>query len=428
MMRRRDTRPEGLTLVELLVAMSIFAVLGVFLFTLIRNSLTIYRSANSSGELYDKFAQGTSDLAEDLGCVAIGDPEGPGIKLQFLLSHDRPQVRSEEAEAAATPGALETFSVGDPRSFLLRFVRSFPGGELEDTIGRFAGTYREAEAVYDGVNDLEESRVRKILEKRRAGNAAVEDEQKIPGLMPPGNLMEVMYFLDSGPDDLDGTFTLYRARRAPVGGKGSFFRDETIQAMSPEWVERHAEPVVSGILYFGMALWSQDTLEWGTDRTLDGYAIGAEGRRELSELWWDSTRSRYESFSLHKGQASAANFEDDVFPSKVRLVMTVVPEGALMPDARLTTSASAQGKNLRIDRTDVFEVEVGEEARYLKVGDEWVKVRSVAGRDLVVERGARATRTSKHDAGTPVMMGRTFRMTIEIPAHRSWFLGPGERR
>ncbi|MCB9831976.1 MAG: prepilin-type N-terminal cleavage/methylation domain-containing protein [Planctomycetes bacterium] len=422
----------GVTLIELLVAMTIFSVLGIFLFSLMRNSLSIYRSSNASGELYDKFDQAVGVLEDDLVATAVGDPEGAGLKLEFRLSHDRPWVPPTEAQADQASLARNQFAAGDPRSFLLRFVRSFPGGELNDTIGRFAGTYADAEAVIDGVDDLEESRAREILDRRRKGLSTNEDEKdeqnRKPGLKPPANLMEVMYFLDRGPEDLAGTFTLYRAIRSPVGGEGSFFDQRTIERMTPAWVEAHATPLVSGVLFFGVVLWGQNTTSWATDRCLDGEGLGARGAREIAELWWDSSRSRYDAFSLNRGQASAGYFEDDVFPAKAQIVLTVVPEGIEEPDARLLTPLNAQGKNLRVDDPELFDPAGGEAPGYFRIDDEWFKLRSASGRDLVVNRGARQSTAAKHDAGQPVLVGRTFRVTVDIPAHRSWFRGPGEKR
>lgn len=413
-------RVAGLTLIELLVAMTIFSVLGLYLFTLMRDSLAIYRSSRGSGELYDKLDQALLPLEEDLACVYVGDPAGPGYKSRFLLTHDRPYVPPVNASGAAQKG--QDRAPGDPRSFLLRFVRTFPGGELNSTVGRFAGTYGEGKAYIDGVRDLDESRAERII----AGKTPESDEQQTPALRAPGGLMEVMYFLETTAADEPGTYTLFRAVRSPVGGRDSFFSQATIEKMSPEWIDVYAQPVASGVAFFGMVCWGQNTKEWETERVLSGASLVAGRDNEFSELWWDSTRGLYSQFGLRRSKASAGNFVDDVFPSRAQFVMTFLEDGGDGAEARLIGDLPAANRNVRISNPGLFEEFEAGGPSFLRIGDEWMRVTNVSGRDLRVVRASRETLTAKHSADAPVRVGRTFKKTIEIPANRTYFRGPGE--
>ena len=423
-------KQSGLTLIELMASMAIFAMLGVFLFTLMQDSLGIYRKSRASGEIYDKFDQASTALTDDFSCVAIGDPEGPGIKLQFLLSHDRVYVAPEGVSLSATAQRAQVRAPGDPRSFLLRFVRTYPGGELNDTIGRFAGTYVGANKLIDGEADLAESRHARIMKKQREddGRGLEEDDEQVPGLKPPGNLMEVMYFCETSAADSPGTFTLYRAFRSPVGGAGSFFSEDTLKSMTPEWIAKHAKPVVSGLIYFGAVLWGQETEQWDMERVLNGDGLGARKSNGLSELWWDSTRSRYENFSLHVGDNSALFFEDDVFPSRIRFVMTFVQDGRASADAHLVGTVKGNTRHVSIDNGDLFDESGGQVPTHLRIDDEWLEVTSSSGRKLTVIRGSRKTAGAKHESGADVRIGRTFQQTIEIPAFRTSFATAGGGR
>lgn len=417
---RQIRRAGGLTLIELLVAMTIFSVLGLYLFTLMRDSLAIYRGSRGSGELYDKLDQSLLPLEDDLSCVYVGDPEGPGYKARFLLTHDRPYVPPEGASGAATKA--QDRAPGDPRSFLLRFVRTFPGGELNSTVGRFAGTYGEGKEYIDGVDDLAQSRAREIV----AGKQSEDSGQKPPGLRAPGGLMEVMYFLETTVTDEPGTYTLFRAIRSPVGGPGSFFNTATIQRMSPEWVDIYAQPVASGIAFFGMVCWGQNTVEWETDRVLSGASIQAGNGNQMSELWWDSTRGLHSQFGLHRGAGSGQRWEDDVFPSRAQFVMTFLEEGSAGPEATLLQPVPTAHRNVRISNPSLFEELEAGGPRFLRVDDEWMEVTDVSGRDLRVRRAVRETSSASHAGGAAVRVGRTFVKTIEIPANRTYFRGPGE--
>ena len=414
-------RSLGVTLIELMTAMAIFAMLGVFLFTLVRDSLGIYRKSRASGEIYDKFDQAAEVLMDDLSCVVTGDPGGNGIKVDFLLSHDRSYVPPENVTLSREAQAAVEYAAGDSRSFLLRFVRTFPGGELADTIGRFAGTYAGGDRAVDGVHDLLESRHEIILkEQLNPGSRQGEEgsSKQTPGLKPPGGLMEVMNFCAATPVDTQGTFTLYRAFRAPVGEGRSFMTAEHPKRMTPQWISQHAKPVVSGLIYFGAVLWGQNTREWNTERVLNGDAAGSG----FAELWWDSRRARYPAFSLHRGDDSLNFHEDDVFPSRIQFVMTFVQEGRASADATLTGGVSATPRTITLNDGELFDGSRANAPAFLLVDQEWMEVKSARGRRLTVVRGARQTRAVKHESGRPVRVGRTFRLTLELPAHRSSYV------
>ncbi|HGY89677.1 MAG TPA: prepilin-type N-terminal cleavage/methylation domain-containing protein [Planctomycetes bacterium] len=410
-------RRSGITLIELMVAMSIFSVLGLFVFVLMRQSLGIYRSARGGGELNDKMDQTLRLLEEDLRCTWIGDPDGRGVTAPFFLSHDRVSVLVAPEGEESGNVATKTYAAGDPRSLLLRFARTYPGSERESTLARFAGTRPGPEAYIDGVNDLEESGA--LLDPKKQSGPTP------PGLLPPENLMEVAWYLDRGPTDAAHTYTLYRVFRSPMGGKDSLLQKDPSKIMTAEWLEAHASPVVTGILYFGLVCWSQNTKEWREEEVLSGGGLGRKPN-DWSELWWDSTRGLYEPFGLGVGGASLGDTEDDVYPKRLRIVVTFAPEGAAST-ASLVGDVGTRERNVRISDPELFaELDAGRGPRHLRIEDEWMEVVAADGPDLQVRRGVRGTPPARHVSGSAVLAGRTFRRDLIVPAGRSFFRRAGE--
>lgn len=423
------THRRGLTLLELLIAMTIFSVLGIFLFTLVARSLEIYRSAEGEGELIDDLDTGLSPLIDDFTCVSIGDPSGAGQKLEFRCTHDRRYIPSSEPGANEGKDRPIAYSVGDSRSLVLRFVRTFPGSELESTIGRFAGTSNDAKSYIDGVDDLEESGAVKSTRRgapARSAEKGGSQQPPTPGLLAPGGLTEVMYFVESGPFDPKGLSTLYRCARSPVGGSGSFFDPGMLDQMTPEWIAARAVPIVSRVAYFAVLFWSQSSESWMTAEALDGRGVGVrDGSWRGGEYFWDSTRGRLSEFSLTRGAGSLSNYRDDIFPSRALIVLTLASGGGTTDGGLVVGRIPQDAKTIGITNPKAVKA-AAENGGYVKIDDEWVRVKSVDGNSMTVDRGVRQTTPSVHEPGTPYVAGRTFTKVVEIPANRVYFRGPGE--
>ncbi|MEZ6196099.1 MAG: prepilin-type N-terminal cleavage/methylation domain-containing protein [Planctomycetota bacterium] len=427
---------RGLTLVELLTAMTIFTVLGLFLFTLTSQSLEIYRKASGGSDQLDRFDLASRRLSEDLRCLSLGDPEGGGPKTRLLATWNRrpalvPLEEGAEVEAGAErPRVEDDFRPGDPRLFMLRFVRTLPGGENGDTVSRFAGTYADQEAFIDGEDDRAESRAdfESDAARRRLSGQDVPPapENLAPGLRPTAGLQEVLYFLDREPGEAPGRYTLYRAVRSPVGGPESFFASDVDDRLNRPWIEAHASAVVSGVLRFGLLFWSQNTEDWDAERALDGQFLGSRDHRG-AELWWDSTRGLHSEFGLHLGAASTTVLDDDVFPARALLGLALGPEGE-EPEAALVGDLGAELNRATISNAGALAERLESGTAYVRIDDEWLAVEEVDGNRLSVRRGARGTAAVRHAAGAPVAIPREFRRAIELPASRSWFSGGGSVR
>jgi len=365
----RGTRTGGFTILELLAAMALLSALGALLLQLIRGSFDLYQQGDRRGDLYANAIPVFELLEKDLRTVDSG-PDG-----RFLLVAD------------ALGGGK-----GSGDGFLLRMVRTVPGGEQKHFVLRKAGTTPGAESPFTGEDPG--------LGQRKE-------------IVPPSGLIEVMWALVQDPRDPVGVLTLFRGTRAPVLGAGSYFANEAPDAA---WVRANLRPVATGILGLWFLCETQETEDWGEDDVIDG-----KGDGHLSSLEWDSTRGILSKsrFPLARGASSLLDSRDDVYPRRVRIVLHVA-RGA-RPDARLRRMLLPDVQVVELDSTQNFPVDVDERDRYVKIGGEWVLVVDHDGSSARVRRRRRKTGgiKSNHHVGDPVFVGRVFRKTILMPAWRS---------
>jgi prepilin-type N-terminal cleavage/methylation domain-containing protein len=374
---RGSTR--GFTILELLVALTLLGSLGVLLAQLIRNSFRLYHQGEVRGEIYLEAVPLLEDLERDVLSVH-GGPEG-----RFIV----------EAEGGG---------LGRGEGFLLRMVCGLPGGERGHAILRRASTEVSPTEVW------------------RGEDVAPADRGRIA---PPSGICEVAWALVADPadqGDREGLLTLYRGVRAPALDPGGFFDPADDSQRDEAWVRRHLQPVASNVLGCWVLCFGQGTESWDEEAALAGRATAGGSLRE-----WDSTRGQLPAtrFALARGPASRDDPRDDVFPSRVRIVLHQA-RGAT-PDARLRRGATADDGVLRLSGAlDLFDLEDGK-GLPVKVGREWVEVIGLAGTDLRVRRLARGggSLIAAHPAGTPVFLGKSFRKTVAIPARRSHFGAAG---
>jgi hypothetical protein len=355
-----------MTLLELLVAMALLASLGSFIVVLLRDSFDLYHAGEKRGEFGINSMVILAQLEDDLSNVAHG-PDG-----RFLLERKR-------------------LSGGDSQPFL-RFVRTIPSGDRAHGVLRLAGTKTKPDGDWAGGEPAPESR---------------------DSLKPASGMMEVCYALLHEPGDDAGHYTLYRGVHTPVLEPGGFFElSAEVEATYDEaWVRKHLRPVATGILRLDLLCWGPDTTDW--DRGTSG------ARNPLAAFErWDSTRGILDAsaFALAVGPASAFDTRDDVYPRRVRAIVTLARTGR--PDARLASKLGPSDVTLSVDATDRLPHE-GDENQSVNVGGEWVDiVRHDFASKRIAPRPAPASGGTTHPAGTPVWVGRQFERTINLPDPR----------
>ncbi|MBI4585235.1 MAG: hypothetical protein HY717_14575 [Planctomycetes bacterium] len=411
---RRGERSPGLqghTLIELLVSLGIFILLGSALIALLNQGVSIWHLAEARGRIYERGRALLDTVAEDLRHAATNvQAEGAGFWIRFLCDED---------------------ASGRQR---LRFVRAL-AGESSDPIARRGGEYlaRSNSATYDHHQDFADI---------QAGL-----------LLAPGGYQEVIYAMGPDPKARE----VLRGVRSPIGEAGSIFIDGNIEVDpkdeaakgkagteaaegaareekgAPHPLLQAAQPLAGEILYLGFRFWTPATNTW--DPAYPPLAAPKEGQRSGATEIWDSTRAILEEdkpaaghFAWKRLEGSLADPYDDLFPEKVEVVV-VIQGNPEIPPINLTRDLGPREETIWISST-IGLPEAGS-ACFIKIDEEWIRYEKIGGSSLTVPkegRGARGTAAAKHPAGAKVEVGTAFRRVVEIPGCREPAAEAGKQR
>jgi len=396
---------QGFSLVELMVAMAIFSVLGVALIALLRSSTAFLEKGQAGSELQDQIENADRLLADDFANVYIRPSTMEGMPdVRFLC--DR------------IPFDTDGDSIHDAWESRLCFVRSVKG-EASDPLLRASGTKPGATAVIDGEEDAREA----------------EDQDH----RAPGGKQEVCWLLvPDGKDGDRGSGTLYRLTRMPVGGgpqsllPAELPRDRPVAdardgIASRAEAESRMRPVIPAVLHLSFRFYTRHTSEAGarllqSDRLLEEIPP-MRGGGGLSPTW-DSTRGllpvgqKADQFFLARGPDSLLDPIDDVFPRRVRVTLVLDRVGNDAATGELARAIGPQDSTIAVDDTR-FAPGGDPAERFIKIGDEWIQWSARDARGFVAERrGARGTRPQSHPAGTTVRAGATLVREYDIPSFR----------
>ncbi|MHC4597582.1 MAG: PulJ/GspJ family protein [Planctomycetota bacterium] len=380
-MKPKAAERRAFTLVEILVSLSIFVVLGSMLVLALRTGVDTWRNTEDRRLLYEHAQLVLKQIEADLVNMAaprLGE-EG-NVQVRLLCDLDA------------------------NRRYRIRFIRTLMG-DMTDPHLRYAGT--GSPEHFDGVLNGRDDRGK--------------------SLKPLSGLMEVAYVMDPDP----ASNILYRGVRSPVGGNGSLFRNENLDTRSK--VLDRCTPVSDGVLYLGFHFWTQYTTTWKLEPISEslGTACGPE-------RIWDSTRGilphpkkrgmkgKTNVFWLAVGPESADDPVDDVFPRQVQIHLCVAAGGGA-PNAKLTTNLDRKDRVIQVDSAAGFPTEDDPDlSRYVRIGTEWIYFQSRTSHTFEARsqtRGARGTKATSHEEGDEVWGGRTFVLTLNIPAHQGYWSG-----
>lgn len=379
-------RTRGFTMLELMVAISIFAVLGLLLMGLLRQGIEKWQVGENQREVYERahaiFERIGTDLENTFSRAGprAGQVDSP-LDVKFLCDND---------------------AHGRSR---LRFVRTFKG-EDADPAANGAGKGTPA-----------------------AGYTAHLTRRDDVGkqLRPLQGLTEVAYFMEPGT----GTSNLMRAERSPIGGAASLFAAGQVD--TAEQAAAQALPVSEGVLLCRFMFWSQYTTTWD-DASPPGSALGDSGG---PTGFWDSTRgilarpSRRRSkrspagwFELAVGPESLNDSIDDIWPVQVRCEVILSAFGVSEAIAFLDNDMGVKDRDAAANGTDTFPAEApaGVERLVLRVEDEWMEYTAVTpGGFRIGNRGLFGSRTVPHRAGAEIRAGMQFVRAFRIPAARNYW-------
>jgi prepilin-type N-terminal cleavage/methylation domain-containing protein len=394
-------RNAGYTLIELLLAMSLFAALSTGLIALLARSSEFLTSGASQTETMDAIQTFAESFGADVSAMASRADSDKGM----------PEVRlySDWADCDIDNDKKPDCKI--PRLFFVRTIKNDVGKEAGQRSGLDVGKSKlyldqgplDAKKVADGT------------------------------LRPSGGLMEVFWTaLPSSKED-PSVMRIYRGFRAPPGGEGSLlprksWRDPSASSaeMGPisfTDVRMVARPVLEGVLYFGVDFWSRKTNTWDT-------AIRARNGGPIPT--WDSTRGILLEgddldefvYSRRQGKQDTSSLEDptdDTFPRKIRVTCVVEELGKNARVGYLDQDLPADAKSIAVSDTRFFPL-TETTKRFVKIEGEWMEVGLPnAGMMPVLKRGARGTVPATHKAGAKIHHGRTYMQEYDVATYRDTY-------
>jgi len=363
----RCARPAGFTLLELLLATSLFALLGTLLFQVTRSAMDLWVEGERDRDLHDRASTALEVVAEDLRHAWLGHP-GASVQDARLLCSMREQD-------------LDGDGVAELRAPVLRFTRLCHEARALDWL-RHAGDAPGGRGV-----------------------ATLDAADADAALQPTGGLAESLYTLAL----VDGQElpVLFRRFRSPIDRDGSLTAPGLVGRS--DRLLQDGIAIAHGVLHFGVELWGPDTTRWSD-------APG--GVPDVALRTWDSTRGvvppHDPSFPYGVGSASYEDPRDDLFPSRIRLVLELDPGSGA---GRLAEAVGADATRVTLSSARLFQG--AREPDFVLVDHEWMRLVSRDGRRLRVERGARGSPAVGHDLAAPVRVGRRLERVVALPAARA---------
>jgi len=354
---RQRTRPRGFTLVEVLVSIGIFMVMGAALVTLWRLGLGMWGRGERRRKTYEQ-AQGVlAQIALDLEAAYTREPIRKGRPTaRFICTRDK--------GGAQRLSFVRTFETGPERAYTYHAV----GGGAAYTDG-FAGDGTSLGAI-GGVLGVSWFRAGRELRRATLG--------------PPASTP--LSTTGGAPGEVVSPNCLYLGFR--------FWSQYTTT-----WNEPTGAITAKGARPWPETVWDS-TRGAGVIEPID-----------------PSGRAR--PFSLARGRLSLDEPFDDVFPEIVEITLVVEPDENRTLRTETAQYLSAYDTELRVASTRGFD-DPSTGPMFLLVGDEWVKVRAKRERSFSLSgRGLRGTEASEHEEWTTVRQGTTFVMRVGIPGYRT---------
>jgi len=348
---------RGVTLVELLLALAIFSFLAIAVFQILDRSLSLWRRTETRRGLLAQASAVSDLLARDLSGLE-GGPRGDLVAEWVLYDTDG-------------DGVAETKW---PR---LRLVRQASAADVQ-----------------------------RLQQEARA--EAGQGESATPPPMPGEGLVEVLWLV------VPASLTDPSAR-----AEGELWRKERLVTdaasksfFAPDFLGKSnrapaaADEVGGGCLWLGMLFATQ------TSNVHDGWKAGPE--LDGAATSWDAWAKRRPDKDVHPWNEPGAGMprvkDRPLLPRRVRVELELERPSDRQRRTKVTSVVETGDTSIQVDDGDKVP---REEGSFVLVDAEWMRVRSVDGRNLTVERGQRGTKTVMHAPGALVHYG--LKVVREIP-------------
>ncbi|MBI3828544.1 MAG: hypothetical protein HY291_03455 [Planctomycetes bacterium] len=356
-----------------MITLAIFVALAWMMLLMVQEIVKGWSKAERQRVLYERAAGAMDRMTDDLAAALCAEPPGVDQVLVRFIGDIDPKTGVQR----------------------LMFVRSFEAGP-ERAMTLFAGDGKPNEVRFE---PPEEDAKGKKKAPAAPVNQAVDQDyytgKNVGDYRALGGMAQIAYFVQDQ--------TLYRSIRAPADGK-----------FGPLLAPNAATPLVTDVLYFSIDYWSQYTYSWEDP----GKASKSKGAEKI----WDSTRGiegmPLSKFILHR-KGSENDPEDDVFPMKVRVTVTVDSPMPRCVHTKLLEGVGARDGMLFVDSTQGFPAG-GKPDSLILIGNEWIHYKDKTDDAFKADlRGARGTVGQDHADGAIVRRGETFTRVVFIPGFRS---------
>jgi len=347
---------RGLTLLELVLAVGLFAILSLAVFELLEGTLVTWRKS---------------------------------------------EVRRNQMETSTA--VLELFA---------KDFQSLEGGSGGDLVVEW-DTF---DTNSDGGRETVWPRIRLVRQASAsdAARVALQAQQRVDG----PDLTEVCWaVLPTSGDESVGT--LWRGERLVHGGLSESANASTpgVSFFDASFVKRDGsveggslDELTDGVLWFQVLLATQ------TSAVNDGWTLG--GGLEDAATSWDAWRSARPDETRHEWNEPPSGMprvgEEALLPRRVRVAIEFEDPTQRKRRTRLSSDIAATEVAVTVDD----ETRVPKVGGFMRVDAEWMEVKSKSGRRLTVKRGARGTEAEPHDAGARISHGETVVREIIVTTYR----------
>lgn len=369
----RATGRGALTLVELVLAIGLLALLMLAVFQLFDRSLSVWRRGETRRALLEQASTVLESLALDLRGLE-GGSQGDLVVEWVRFDTDGDNVAETKW----------------PR---LRLVRQASGAEMARAAARS-----------------------EIVAEASANAAAAADAARAPVILAPSSpgLLEVVWTIQPASltqADARGEGVIYRGER-PIteAATKSFFAGDFFGA-SNRPPAGATEEVTGGLLWMGILCAAQTSVVndgWRTGSTLDAAATS-----------WDArglgrpSRDAHDWNEPHIGMPKAGGRA--LLPRRVRVELEFERPADRLRRTRLVQAIDNQETTLLVDDERRLPSEVG---AHVLVDAEWFRITSVSDRHVTVQRAQRGTSAAPHGAGALIHWGLALVRDVPVATYR----------
>lgn len=406
----------GVTLLELLLATGLAAIVITAVLTVTQNALRIWTRGEASRD------------AREVASVVLG-----GIAADLRQLH-----ASSEGDLVVdwVPFDLERDGVLERAFPRIRLVREVSGAE-RDAIERraIADAAREARAAAIARGEQDADQPERLTEEELLAARGMTSTELSAGALGAerdvegGTLAEVLYaVVPSGGEGAERTTgVLLRSERLHTPGEPlRFMTDEAFDRVGFPAAWTRPQEIAGGVLWFEPLLATQTSDISGAG----GWGSASSGAKAAATSWdaWRRGRPDVDVSAWNEPVAGMARAGDrPLIPRAVRLHIEVERAADRRRAPVLGASVDPVATTIAVSSTARLQGAVG---RHVLVGPEWMHVRQVRADALVVTRGRRGTSARAHAPGTKVLLGESATLVVPLMLHDDdWGLelqGPGE--